>query len=298
VTALLELLDARVDVGGAPALDGLGLRTTGERVLVLGAARALFDAASGVSRLVRGEALVRGRPALAALRAGEVAGAPLDPPLPSAWTPRAYVAWSARLAGRDRATARALADDACERLGMEALADAPLGRLAQDKPAPGAQGLVPRRATVIAAAMATGAPALMLEDPMNGLPDAAARRFGRLLVRALEERAWALFAPRAVLATPLALAAEEAIAISGSRVVAQGDPAEVAGRERTYAITVHGAIEELARAAEARGAKVERAPAQLTVDLGDALGTRDLLQMALDVRAVIVELAPISRTLG
>jgi hypothetical protein len=107
-----------------------------------------------------------------------------------------------------------------------------------------------------------------------------------------------VFAPRAVLASPLALAAEEAIVVVGSRVADQGDPATLAAREHSYALTVHGAVEDLARAVEARGARVRRSAAQLTVDLGDTLNTRDLLQIAVEVHAVIVELAPISRALG
>jgi ABC-type multidrug transport system ATPase subunit len=289
---LLEILDARIDVGGAPVVDGLGLRTTGARVLVLGAARALFEAACGIVLPARGEVRTSGQPAFLAMREGAVAGAPLDPAFPPSWTPRAYATWSARLAGRDKASAEAYAADAIARLKMEPFADASLRKT------PDALGLVPRRATAIAAAMATGAATLMLEDPTSGLPDAAARSFGRLLVSALEGRAWVVFAPRAVLASPLVLAAEEAIVVAGSRVAAQGDPAALAARSRTYALTVHGPIEDLARAAEARGARVARSPANLTVDLGDALSTRDLLQMALEVRAVIVELAPISQTLG
>jgi ABC-type multidrug transport system ATPase subunit len=291
VAPLLEILDARIDVGGAPAIEGLALRTSGERALVLGAARALFEAACGVVAPVRGQVRVHGEEAQAALRSGAVAGAPLDPAMPPSWTPRAYVTWSARVTGRDKETAEALAADAIARLKMESFADARLKKTPDI-------GLVPRRATAIAAALATGAQVIMLEDPTGGLPDAAARSFGRIVVGALEGRSWAVFAPRAVLASPLALAADEAIVVAGSRVAAQGDPAGLAARDRTYTITVHGAAEELARAVEARGARVSRSDEKLTVDLGDALSTRDLMQLALEVRAVIVELAPISRTLG
>src|SRR5580704_12086212 len=45
---LLAASSLRVDVGGSPAVDGLTLATTGDRVLVLGAARALFEAAAGL----------------------------------------------------------------------------------------------------------------------------------------------------------------------------------------------------------------------------------------------------------
>ncbi len=285
---LLETNDARVDVGGAPALDGLSLRTSGDHLLVLGAARALFEAASGVRKPSRGAVLVRGEAATLTLRKARVAGAPLDPAMPVAWTPRAYVTWSARLAGREARLTKELAAESLERLKMTALGDTPLGKVAPHA----------RRATVLAAAIATGAPVVMVEDPTAGLPDAVAREFARIITSALADRAWVVFAPRIALASPIALEADEAVVVSGSQPLAQGAPAEIAARERTYGVKVHGAVEELARAAEARGAKVTRGQSELTVDLGESLSTRELMGMALEVKAVIVELSPLSSALG
>ena len=45
---LLKIEDLRVDVDGVPACDGLTLQTRGERVLVLGAPRVLFEATCGL----------------------------------------------------------------------------------------------------------------------------------------------------------------------------------------------------------------------------------------------------------
>jgi len=151
---LLELYDTRLDVGGHPVVDGLAFASHGERLLVLGGSRALFEAASGMVAPVRGSVNVRSVPAVRALRAARVAGAPLDPALPPQWTPRVYATWSARIAGRDEGTARDLADDAVKRLGMTAIADTPLGKTRGASAPPE----VSRRAMVIAAALATGAP--------------------------------------------------------------------------------------------------------------------------------------------
>ena len=51
---LLLVEDLRVDVDGVPACDGLTLRTSGDRVLVLGAPRAFYEAVCGVRPVVRG----------------------------------------------------------------------------------------------------------------------------------------------------------------------------------------------------------------------------------------------------
>ena len=112
------------------------------------------------------------------------------------------------------------------------------------------------------------------------------------------DRAWVVFAPRMALSAPLALAADEAVVMEGSQVAAQGAPGELAARERSFALTVHGDVEALAQAAEARGATVRRSRTVLTVDLGKGMTTRDLLTMALEVHAVVVECSPLSRALG
>jgi ABC-2 type transport system ATP-binding protein len=287
--ALFEAKDLRIDVGGVPAIDGLALTCApaSVRVLVLGGARALFEAASGMRHPSRGDVLVRGETAGAAVVASRVAGAPLDPPLPPRWTARAYATWSARLSGRGAKEAQRWAANAIERLKMAKMADEPL----RTAPPHG------KRAAVIAAAIATGSPVIFLEDPLAGLADTVARSFGRILVEALADRAWAVFAPRVSIASAIALAADEALLVEGSSVTAQGAPAELAARTRTYALKVHGAPDDFAHAAEARGAVVTRGPSRLLVDLGASLGTRDLLAMAIETRTVIVEMSPLARTL-
>jgi len=281
--ALLEAKDARIDVDGAPAIDALTLATTGDQVLVLGAARALFEAASGMRKVAHGELRVLGEAAEASLRSGAVAGAPLDPPLPPRWTPRDYVTWSARLVGFARKDAAASAGEAIEKLSMGASADAPLAR------AP----LLLRRATVVAAALATGARAIMLDDPLVGLPDEQARTLARLVTHALEERAWAVFAGRMPLTSPFAMHADEALVLAGGHVAGQGAPAELAARERAYALRVQGETAAFARRALERGARVGGTSSRMTVELGE-LSTRDLLAIALESNAVVLELVPLA----
>jgi ABC-2 type transport system ATP-binding protein len=289
VEPLLTSSSLRVDVGGTPAIEGLSLASTGERVLVLGAARALFEAAAGLRAITRGELRVAGQDPLAAVTAVAVAGAPLDPPLPPSWTVRDYVTWSARLAGHPHGTARALAHEAIDRMK--------LGEVAAHKLA--AVTAPARRGAVVAAALATGAPVVLVEDPVGGLPDDAARSLARVIVRALADRRTVFFAPRVPLDSPIALAAEEAIVVDGSHVSGQGDPAEIASRDSAFVLRVAGDARAFVDAVEAQGGRLLGSPgdpaqARLTIDLG-TLHTRDLLRIAADSNAVVLELRPLGR---
>jgi ABC-type multidrug transport system ATPase subunit len=289
-TPLLCASQLRVDQDGVAAIDGLSLTTRGARVLVLGAARALFEASSGMRGVTHGELRVGGTNAIDAVHAGTASGAPLDAPLPPDWTPRAYATWSARLCGHAKSDARALADDALGRMKMGSLGDAPLGKAA----------LHVRRATAIAAAIATGAANVLLDDPIATLPDEVARHLAEVMVEALADRAWVVFAARVSLASPMARSAEDAILVAGSHVAAQGSPAALAARDRSYALDVTGDAERLVKELEERGAQVDsRAttlfPKRIVVDLTPALSTRDLLACAAEAGAVIVELRPLAR---
>jgi hypothetical protein len=150
---------------------------------------------------------------------------------------------------------------------------------------------------VLAAAIATGASGLILEDPLPGLPDEIARPFARVVARLLEDRRAIVFAGRITLDSPLALWADEAVVLDGSEVVAQGAPAEIAAAERTLAIRVAGDIAAFARAVDAAGgrAHVHGAVAsnRVRVELGP-LRARDLLRIAGEVQAVVVELRPLA----
>jgi ABC-2 type transport system ATP-binding protein len=222
--------------------------------------------------------------ARAVVRSGGAAGAPLDPALPPKWTAREYVTWSARIGGSTKKDARSLADQAIERMQMKAVADVPLA----------ASSTETRRATSIAAALATGAQTVLLEEPTRGLADDVARNFARVLIRALEGCGWAVFAAHVPLASPLAMDADEAIVIAGDLVVAQGAPAELATRERAYAVRVLGRADDFSKLAASRGARVSGQGAELTIDLGESLAVSDLLRAAQDAQATILELRPLA----
>lgn len=290
MAALLAASDLRVDVEGVPAFDGLTLATTGDKVLVLGAARALFEAAAALRPTTRGELRVEGVTPAAAVRAVAVACAPLDPPLPPRWTLLQYVTWSARLSGHARAEAARLATDALDRMQLGSSATSRM-RTA---------GLSMKRAAVLAAAIATGATTLLADDLLAGLAEDAARSLARVAARALSDWRVVVFAARIPLESPLALLADEALVVDGLQVTAQGAPAELAAAERTLALRVDGDVAAFARAVEAAGGQAFPAPGapspvHVRVELGP-LEARALLQIANDTRAVVVELRPIGRT--
>lgn len=285
---LLVADDLRVDVDGVPACDGIAFRTKGERVLVLGAPRALFDATTGLARVVRGTLSVRGTSASHAAQEGIIAGASMDPPTPPRWTVTEYVQWSARLAGVPAGEARTSAESAIAKLQLGPMAKTRMSQLVPHA----------RRATVVAAALATYPEVIALEDPLGGLPDEVASTYAKLLASALEDRAWILFAPRIPLTSPLAAIANEVILATATRVDAQGSPAEVAAAERQFVGRILGSIEAIAPALSARGARVEERGTHLFFDLGAAMTTSELMAVCASADVAVVELVPVARALS
>jgi ABC-type multidrug transport system ATPase subunit len=289
---LLATDDLRIDVGGVAAIDGLAMATGQdvERVVVIGAPRALFDATCGLVKPSRGTIAVQGISSVEAMAHAGVAGAPVDPPMPADWSPLDYVTWSARLVGMTKGEATARAASALDRIGIRGEAHGLLGR------AP----VATKRATSIAAALATGARVIALEDPTASLDDDAAHAVARHVVRALEGRAWILFAARAPLASDLVASCAEALVIAGSACVESGPPAELAARARTYAVDAHGDVEALAAKLASRVLRVEsrhvaHRSARFVVELAPGETTYALFACAEEVGAVVVELRPIAR---
>jgi ABC-type multidrug transport system ATPase subunit len=292
--ALLAASELRVDVNeGGAALDGLSLTSTGEWVLVLGASRALFEAAAGLRAVVRGTLRVAGVPAAEAVRTGIATGAPLDPPLPARWSVREYVTWSARLSGHPRAAANEYAARALARMDLVAYASARLG--------PAARTI--RRGAVLAAALASDARAILVEDPTVGLTDGVAHGFARTIAAAFADRRVLFFAGRVPLESPIALAADEAFVLRGSTVAVQGAPAEIAAAERSFVLAVAGNVGAFAAALAAEGASIltplegsaalAGGAARLSVHLGP-LGTSEVLRLAAASHATVVELRPLA----
>jgi ABC-type multidrug transport system ATPase subunit len=287
VQPILAASTLRVDVAGVPAVDRLSFTTMGERVLVLGAARALFEAAAGLRPTMRGELLVVGAAPQEAVRAGAVASAPLDPPLPPGWAVVEYVTWSARLAGHRAADATVLASQALEAMELEAFRRTKLAMASRHV----------RRAAVIAGALATGAETILLEDPLAALSPEVWQSLARRIVLATSGRRTALFAARIPLESPIAVTADEAIVVDGPQIAMQGSPAAVAASAGAFTLRVTGDVAAFAAAVRAHGGVVQAAQdpgglRRLSVQLG-TLGTRDLFKLADESQAIVLELRPI-----
>lgn len=221
-----------------------------------------------------------------------MASALLDPPLPPKWTVAEYATWSGRLAGRSAGDAKKLASEALERLQLASSASTKLDRLAPHA----------KRAMVVAAAMATGAEVIALEDPIGGLPEDLALTWGRVLVEAMVGKAWIVFAPRLPLTSPLTLAADEALVLGGeaglTRVEAQGVPADLAPRAHRFVARMQGSLDGLAERLAASGIGLEIQGAQVIVDLGEEHSTAELLGLCGESQVTVVELYPLSRALS
>ncbi len=282
----LEVVNARIDVEENPVVDGLTLTAAFERTLVLGASSALFRVAGGLSQATHGEVKLMGMTAVAAVRSGVAAAAPLDGALPAKWTPRMYATWSSRLAGKGAGEARGLANAAMDAMKLGPAADVALGKLSS----------AARRATGVAGALATGAQLVLLEDPTAHLPEEQSRNLATAIVAALSRRAWVLFAPCLQLTSPLSMHADEAILVSGADVLARGAPVAVASRDRTYAVRLAGNVEDFRRLLGDSGSKTEGRGSRLVVSLADGTNLRDLLTMAATSSSTIVEVRPLARS--
>jgi ABC-type Na+ transport system ATPase subunit NatA len=224
-----------------------------------------------------------------AVRIGAVASAPCDVALPARWTVRDLVWESARLANHPRSELKAQTDGALHALGLDAAARMRLG-FAE---------LAVRRAAVLAAALATGAETILAFDFTTGLPDVAARSLARTFVTACKGRRLLLFTGHLALASPLGLHIDEAVVFTSGRFVYSGSPADVATRERTYAIRTTGNAAELATRLRERGVIVSGhvGASELTVTLPEDLSTLELVATAQAQNMAILELVPVSDVL-
>lgn len=286
--SLFAAADVRIDAAGVPVCDGLTVTASGRHVLVLGAPRALFEATCGLRPIVRGSLTVQGTAPAEGVEQGFLAGAPLDPPLPPRWTVTEYVTWSARLAGHDATEAKRLATSAIETMQLVGFAKTTLAAVVPHA----------RRAVVVAAALATAPDVLVMEDPTGGLPEESSRTLAHILVKAVEDRPWIVFAARVPFTSPIALAAQEAIVISSSRVESQGPPAELAAAKRKYVARVQGSVELLGARLAERGGSIEVQGAQVIVDLGESLSTAEVLGLCLESNVLVVEMLPVARALA
>lgn len=281
--AWIEVSDVRIDDAGGVLAERLSFGSDGPHLAVLGGPSILGHVLSGRLAPTRGTVSIDGKNAREALLTGALAHAERDPKVPEPWSVLEYVCWSARLVGMSRADAERGARAAVDALKLGAMARTRLGAVP-----PAA-----RRATQLAAALATGARTIVIDDPIVGLPDDAARSLAKIAAEALERVSWVLLAGRLSLASPLGLSADDAVSIAPGGVVSQGAPADLATRERTYALRVLGSAYALAELVRAKGATVRAADRELVVELGAEMTTGELFALAQEARVTIVAMRPV-----
>ncbi|WP_438016792.1 ABC transporter ATP-binding protein [Sorangium sp. So ce315] len=307
---LLDARAARIAVDDVVAIDALTVEARGDRVLCAGDTGALFaaltgvpfssvrarppavaagdaaDAAPGEARVVAGRLAVAGRDVARSAHRAATGAAPLDPPLPLAWTADAYVAWGARLAGASPRAAAEMAPAALARVGLAAAGKRTLQSLA----------LPERRALVLAQAIATAPAVLIAEDPLAGLDDGAAAFVLAALAGATEGRGALLTTARLDVEGPrgvLARGATDVLVLAGGELAFSGTFAEVAAGGRVYALTVRSNAELLREELGARGIALRGGPARFAAVLPEGATTRDIVLAATRCRAAIVELIPL-----
>jgi ABC-type branched-subunit amino acid transport system ATPase component len=299
---------ARLAVGGAPALAELTMRTRGERIALGGDATALIGALLGTAR--QGYApdgreggerarLVAGSLRLLGADVGRgahhtLAGlAPLDPPLPSGWTLEDYLRAGARLAGASARQARDAAGATLEQLGLTR-GRKRLLRTAQ---------LAERRAAVIAQAVVAEPRVLVAEAPLSGLDPRAAAFVVDVLQRATVGRAAVLSFARMLPPGPeseLCAAATDLCWLGAGRLLLHAEPRELLGGARWLELTVASHAEELRQELSALGIRLEGGPQHYLVVLpppdapsGNApLGITTVLSAAARARAPVVRCVP------
>ncbi|AUX48103.1 ABC transporter ATP-binding protein [Sorangium cellulosum] len=307
---LLEARAARVAVDDVVAIDALTVETRGDRVLCAGDTGALFaaltgiplsaarrpappasaddilDEAPGEARVVAGRLAVAGRDVGGFAQRAASGAAPLDPPLPLAWTAEAYVAWSARLAGASARAAAELAPAALARVGLAAARRRTLQTLA----------LPERRALVLAQAIAAAPPVVIAEDPLVGLDDGAAGFVLAALAGATEGRGALITAARLDAEGPqsvLLRGATSVVVLAGGELAFAGTFAEIAAGGHAYALTVRTNVGPLREELAARGITLRGGPARFTAALPEGTTARDIVLAAARCRAAIVELVPL-----
>jgi ABC-type Mn2+/Zn2+ transport system ATPase subunit len=239
----VEAEAARIDLAGRPLLAQLGLRSSAERLALLGDWSALFRVLSGEAELSAGTLTVAGMPVPRGVEQGAVGLMRLDPLLPAAWSAEQLLATSGELCGMPAKNAGKTAFQVLEALGLVELAARRIAHLP----------LAERRALLVAHAVLTNPLVLCLEEPLLGLDTHAEQAVLAVIDRAAAGRRLivALGDPEATAATRRLLkSCEERFGLAAG--VAVSLPAESSAVSRVTA-TICKNHQAFAAALAARG---------------------------------------------
>jgi ABC-type multidrug transport system ATPase subunit len=278
----------RVDRLGVPEVDGLTCATTGNHVWLVGAPDALFRAAAGQLLPVRGQIRILGSRPRSALERTEIAAVYFGAAIESPLSVLDYCRSSAELAGVPSARRDVIARDAIARTKLESFTSTKLVKAS----------LLVRRGALLAGALASDAPTLILSDPSEGLETEVARGFCRTVAQAIDDKSYVMWKARARTNDPSASFVDEALVVAGSAVVAQGPPEEIASSTRTFVLRLEGQADAATAILESlreRGATIDAlGPAAFRLTLPEGTGTRAVFEAADGREAIITELSPIA----
>jgi ABC-2 type transport system ATP-binding protein len=318
---LLRAADARIAVDDVVAIEKLSLETRGDRVLFVGEVDELFAALTAVplgargapgfgvaggsiavssargrwasdgdlpgeARVVSGSLRVAGRSVAGGDHLAISGVAPLDPPLPAAWTAEQYVAWSAQLAGASAGAARELAPAALSRVGLGAARRRAVGSLS----------LPERRVLLLAHAVVMSPEVLIAEAPLSGLEGTAADFVMAAIAAATEGRRAILSGARldpGTLEGVLSRNASDVVVLVGGGVALEGPPSELFSGSTVYGVLVRSNGEPLRGELAARGIELRGGPLRFSAALPEGATTHDILAAAHAAKAVLVELVPL-----
>lgn len=308
IAPVLSADGARIAIDGAVAVDRFTLVSRGDRVILAGDPGALLAAITGVPRsatgaakassddgdeelpgeafVVAGALLVGGKSVADGAHFAVIGAAPLDPPLPDAWSVLEHVTWGARLAGASRWTAPSLADTALGRVGLREVRKKAIRALA----------LHERRALALAQAVVSQPDVLIAEAPLSGLDGPAAVFVHRAIAGATEGRRAILSVSRLDPASPegaLARDASHLVVMSGGEIALEGSPGELFSGAKVYALTVHTNADALRDELAARGIELRGGPVRFSAALPAGETTRALLLASRAAAAPLVELSPV-----
>jgi ABC-type cobalamin/Fe3+-siderophores transport system ATPase subunit len=299
---------ARIAVDEVERLRALELSTEGARVLLVGDTEPLARVLLGISNLAysndisairaaacRGAArVVEGRLALAGRDVGKgehfdvLAPAPRDTPGPKDLSVLEWITASAMMGGAPRRAATRLALSVLERYGLAA----------RRLETPSHLSLLDRRVLALAAADARdprGERVLVAEGPLDGLDGVGAQRVLAALAEATRTRRALVTVARLSRGTPAWSLAEHAhtVAVLGhGRVLAAGSPAELFDATTMFRLHVpEGAL--ALRDALVRADVVVDGPLDRPVVRREGLTAREVLSLAVEADAVVLELAPL-----
>jgi ABC-2 type transport system ATP-binding protein len=299
-SVLFSLDGAEVELPDSTRLGPLTARADASRLVLVGDWAVWFDALEGTLRFRSGRAEISGVGLDTAIRAGVAGLAPLDPPLPKAWTVSAYLARSASLLGHDRRATAALVAATFARFELEHLTKRALGSLR----------VAERRVLSLANAVLHAPAVLCCEAPLHRLDNAAQAYVEAALERAAEGRrsiVSMLRLPPLGRERALAERADQVLELGGGHVAPLNLHEPGAASASRFLVTVSTDVRAFCDALSAAGLTVERLgsvvayraldPAgadfqRIAVSATGGLAAGAILRIADAARAGVVELIP------